>query len=56
MEKKNEDARRAARKIEKERRRLEMGSDYESDGEDDEEYRDDYYSDEDDDSEVTRFI
>jgi hypothetical protein len=30
MEKKNDEARRAARRIEKERKRLEMGSDYES--------------------------
>ena len=29
MEKENEEARRAARRLEKERRRLEMGSDYE---------------------------
>ena len=35
MEKENEEARRAARRLEKERRRLEMGSDYEmSDDED----------------------
>ena len=29
MEKENEEARKAARRLEKERRRLEMGSDYE---------------------------
>jgi hypothetical protein len=37
MEKKNEEARRAARRLEKERRRLEMGSDYESSGTEEEE-------------------
>lgn len=47
MEKKNEDARRAARKIEKERRRLEMGSDYES-SQGEEDYHDEYDSDDDD--------
>lgn len=42
VEKQNDDARRAARRLEKERRRLEMGSDYESsEGE-----HNDYYSDE----------
>ena len=61
MEKENEEARRAARRLEKERRRLEMGSDYEmSEDEEDQEVqnsstkkgsngkkRDDYDSDED---------
>jgi hypothetical protein len=44
VEKKNEDARKAARRLQKDRRRLEMGSDYESSV--DEEDNDDYYSDE----------
>ena len=61
VEKENEEARRAARRLEKERRRLEMGSDYEmSEDEEDQEVqnssakkgsngkkRDDYDSDED---------
>ncbi|CDW89150.1 UNKNOWN [Stylonychia lemnae] len=48
VEKQNDDARRAARRLEKERRRLEMGSDYESsEGE-----HHDYYSDEYTDSEA----
>ncbi len=44
VEKQNEDARKAARRLQKDRRRLEMGSDYESSV--DEEDNDDYYSDE----------
>ena len=35
VEKENEEARRAARKLEKERRRLEMGSDYEMSADED---------------------
>ncbi len=42
VEKQNDEARRAARRLEKERKRLEMGSDYESSGNE----HDDYYSDE----------
>ncbi len=36
VEKENEEARKAARKLEKERRRLEMGSDYEMSADEDE--------------------
>ncbi len=36
MEKENDEARKAARKLEKERKRLEMGSDYEMSQEEDE--------------------
>ena len=36
MEKENDEARKAARKLEKERRRLEMGSDYEMSHDEDE--------------------
>ena len=43
VEKKNEEARKAARRLEKDRRRLEMGSDYESSAEEDEN-EDDYFS------------
>ena len=39
MEKKNDEARRAARRIEKDRKKLELGSDYESSGEE-ETYKD----------------
>jgi hypothetical protein len=42
VEKQNEEARKAARRLEKERRKLEMGSDYETSSE--EEADDDYYS------------
>ena len=49
MEKKNDQARKAARRIEKERKRLEMGSDYQSSGDEGgfrvPDYDDDYYSD-----------
>eukprot|EP00347_Sterkiella_histriomuscorum_P016299 403353717 len=48
VEKQNDDARRAARRLEKERRRLEMGSDYESsEGEQHEYYDDEDYTDSD---------
>jgi hypothetical protein len=44
VEKKNDEARKIARRLEKERKRLELGSDYNSsDGEDDGD--DDYYDD-----------
>ena len=51
VEKENEEARKAARKLEKERKRLEMGSDYEvSEDEEDEVPR------KDEDSEEVRFL
>jgi hypothetical protein len=45
VEKKNEEARRAARRLEKERKRLEMGSDYETTGSTDEDGPGDYEDD-----------
>ena len=44
VEKQNDEARRAARRLEKERRRLEMGSDYESSGNEEQEYESDEVS------------
>ena len=49
VEKKNEEARRAARRLEKERKRLEMGSDYETTGSTDEDGPDEFEDDEDSD-------
>ena len=47
VEKQNEEARKAARRLEKERRKLEMGSDYETSSEEGGAAgQDDYYSDE----------
>ena len=42
VEKQNDDARKAARRLEKERRKLEMGSDYESS--DNEQQKQEYYT------------
>ena len=63
MEKENEEARRAARRLEKERKRLEMGSDYEPSQDEDEEgnngagYRQEEYFDSDESvSSITLFL